>query len=336
MGIIELWLELLICLVVIGYAGYDLSRYGDIIAEKTGISSTWIGLTLLATATSLPELVTGISAVTIADVPNIAVGDVLGSAVFNLLILVLLDALYQRETIYSRAAQGHILSAALGALLIGFAGFSMILDHAGISPSSWHMGLYTPIIILVYLAAMRSIHRYEQRTLDQYTEVSAERYPEITLREAIAGYLIAAIVIIISGSLLPFIATGISSAMGWGQSFVGSLLVAAVTSAPEVIVTISALRLGAIDMAIANLLGSNLFDILVLAIDDLFYTKGPLLASVDSNHIITVFTAVMMSLLVIIGLVFRPQRWAVLKLTWISLSLLLLYILNGWIQFQHG
>ena len=68
--------------------------------------------------------------------------------------------------------------------------------------------------------------------------------------------------------------------MGWGQSFVGTLLVAAVTSAPEVAVTISALRIGAIDMAIANLLGSNLFDILILAIDDLFYTKGPLLANV--------------------------------------------------------
>jgi len=101
-------------------------------------------------------------------------------------------------------------------------------------------------------------------------------------------------------------------------------------------VTIAALKLGAIDMAIANLLGSNLFDILILAVDDLFYVKGPLLANVNSNHTITAFTAVMMSLLVIIGLIFRPQRRSVLKLTWISLSLLLLYILNGWIQFQHG
>jgi len=66
--------------------------------------------------------------------------------------------------------------------------------------------------------------------------------------------------------------------MGWGQSFVGTLLVAGVTSAPEAAVTISALRIGALDMAIANLLGSNLFDIVILAVDDLFYTEGPLLA----------------------------------------------------------
>jgi cation:H+ antiporter len=121
-------------------------------------------------------LVTGVSAVTVADTPNIAIGDVLGSTVFNLailvilVILVILDALYQRETLYSRAAQGHILSASLGALLIAFAGFSLLLDHAGMSPTLGHVGLYTPLIVLVYITAMRSIHRYEQRTLDAYTE----------------------------------------------------------------------------------------------------------------------------------------------------------------------
>ena len=331
-----LWLQLLLCLAVIGFAGYYLSRYGDMIAEKTGMSATWVGLILLATTTSLPELVTGISAVTIANAPNIAVGDVLGSTVFNLAILVILDALYKRETIYSRAAQGHILSAALGALLIALAGFSLLLDHAGVSPALWHVGLYSPFIVLVYIAAMRSIHRYEQRTLNDYTEASTERYPQVTLRQAITGYSLAAAAVIAAGSWLPFVAADIAELMGWGQSFVGTLLVAAVTSAPEVAVTISALRIGAIDMAIANLLGSNIFNILILAVDDLFYTKGPLLASVDNSHALTAFTAVMMSLLVIVGFIFRPQRRAVLKLTWISLGLFLLFILNTWIQFQHG
>lgn len=336
MNITELWVSFFLCFVIITFAGYDLSRYGDILAEKTGISSSWIGLTLLATATSLPELATGISAVTVVNAPNIAVGDVLGSTVFNLLILVLLDALYQRETIYSRAAQGHILSAALGALLIGFTGFSLILDHAGMRPTWGHIGLYTPIIILVYLAAMRSIHRYEKSTLDKYTETSAERYPEVSLQKAMVGYLIAATFVITAGYFLPFTAAGIASMMGWDQSFVGSLFVAAATSAPEAVVTIAALKLGAINMAIANLLGSNLFDILVLAVDDIFYVKGSLLAHVALSHTITAFTAVMMSLLVIIGFIFKPQRKAVFKLTWISLSLLLLYVLNGWVQFHHG
>lgn len=331
-----LWLQLLICLAVIAYAGYFLSRHGDIIADKSGISASWIGLILLSTATSLPELVTGISAVSFAGAPDIAVGDVLGSTVFNLAILVLLDVLHKRETLYSRAAQGHILSASLGTLLIAFAGFSILLDHAGMSPGFGHVGLYSPFILLVYLVAMRAVYGYERRTLAEYTEESAERYPDMTLHKAIRGYLWAALAVVAAGSWLPFVAKDISDMMGWGQSFVGTLLVAAVTSAPEAAVTFSALRIGALDMAIANLLGSNLFDIIILAIDDLFYTRGPLLAHVDTSHALTAFTAVMMSALATVGFIFRPQGRAVLGLTWVSLGLLMLYVLNSWILFGHA
>jgi len=331
-----IWLELLFCLAVIGYAGYFLSRYGDIIAEKTGMSASWIGLILLSTATSLPELATGISSVSFADAPNIAVGDVLGSMVFNLVILVMLDALYKRETLYSRAAQGHILSASLGSILIAFAGFSLLLDQAGMSPALGHVGFYSPFIVLVYLVAMRAVYSYEHRTLSEYTEVSAERYSDVTLRSAVKGYALAAGAVVIAGSWLPFIAKDIAESMGWGRSFVGTLLVAGVTSAPEVAVTFSAMRIGALDMAIANLLGSNLFDIIILAVDDLFYTKGPLLANVDASHALTAFTAVMMSSLVAVGLTFRPQGKAVLGLTWVSLGLFMLYVLNSWILFEHA
>lgn len=331
-----LWLQLLICLVVIGYAGYFLSRYGDIIAEKSGISATWVGLILLSTATSLPELVTGISSVSFANTPDIAVGDVLGSTVFNLAILVLLDALYKRETLYSRAAQGHILSASLGTLMIAFAGFSLLMDQVGMIPMLGHVGFYSPFILLVYLVAMRAVYSYEHRTVAEYTEVSVERYPDVTLRSAIKGYAWAALAVVAAGSWLPFVAKDISDLMGWGQSFVGTLLVAAVTSAPEAAVTISALRIGALDMAIANLLGSNLFDILILALDDLFYMRGSLLAHVDASHALTVFTAVMMSALVSVGFIFRPQGRIVLGLTWVSLGLLMLYVLNSWILFEYA
>jgi len=331
-----LWLQLALCLVVIGVAGWRLSRYGDILAEKTGLSASWVGLLLLATATSLPELVTGISAVTVANAPDIAVGDVLGSTVFNLLILVILDALYRKESLYTRAAQGHILSAALGALLIGFAGFSLLLDQNGLGFALGHVGLYSPLIVLIYLAAMRAVFHYERHTLAEFTEAAAARYPGITLRRAWAGYLAAAAAIVAAGSWLPFVALDLAELMGWGQSFVGTLLVAAITSAPEVAVTLSALRIGAVDMAIANLLGSNLFNIAILAVDDVFYSPGPLLAAVSPSHVMTALTAVMMSALVIVGLIYRPRGRAVLGLSWISIGLFLLYLLNTWFLYQYG
>ena len=80
-----LWIGFIICTAAIVFAGMRLSKYGDIIAEKTGLGRTWIGVVLMASVTSLPELVTGISSVTYAGVPDIAAGDVLGSCVFNML-----------------------------------------------------------------------------------------------------------------------------------------------------------------------------------------------------------------------------------------------------------
>jgi cation:H+ antiporter len=220
--------------------------------------------------------------------------------------------------------------------LIAFAGFSLLLDHAGMSPTLGHVGLYSPFIVLVYLVAMRAVYSYERRTVSEYTEVSADRYPEVTLRSAVKGYALAATAVVIAGSWLPFVAKDISDLMGWGRSFVGTLLVAGVTSAPEAAVTISALRIGALDMAIANLLGSNLFDIVILSIDDFCYTEGPLLAHVDTSHALTAFTAVMMSALAAVGFIFRPQGRIVLGLTGISLGMFLLYVLNTWVLFEHA
>ncbi|WP_324780351.1 sodium:calcium antiporter [Thiobacillus sedimenti] len=331
-----IWISLLVCLAVIGVAGVQLSRYGDIIAEKSGMSRGWVGLVLLATVTSLPELVTGLSSVTIAGVPDIAVGDVMGSCVFNLLIIVVLDVLYRKESVYTRARQGNVLSAGYGIALIGFAGFNLLLYRAGTVPSFGHVGLYTPVILLLYVLAMRSLYRYEQAQISEYVEDRVERHPDVSLQQAVQGYALASVVVVGAGVWLPFIARDLAEAMAWGQSFVGTLFVAAVTSAPEVVVTVAALRMGAVDLAIGNLFGSNLFNIVILALDDLAYLPGPLFAHVSITHATSAFSAMMMSGLAVVGLVLRPQSRVFRTVSWISLLLLVVYLLNALFLYLHG
>jgi cation:H+ antiporter len=334
--LVAIWFSLLACLAVIGVAGVRLSRYGDIIAEKSGLSRGWVGLILLATVTSLPELVTGLSSVTVAQVPDIAVGDILGSCVFNLLIIVLLDFLYRKESVYTRARQGNVLSAGYGIALIGFVGFNLLLYQAGTIPSLGHVGLYTPVILLLYLLAMRSLYRYEQAQVSEYVEDRVELYPDVSLKQAIQGYTLAAIAVMAAGIWLPFIARDLAAAMVWEQSFVGTLFVAAITSAPEVVVTVAALRMGAVDLAIGNLFGSNLFNIAILAIDDLAYLPGPLLADVSLTHATSAFSAMMMGGLAVVGLVLRPASRVFRTVSWISLLLLVIYLLNTWFLYLYG
>lgn len=330
------WLNFLICVAIIGYAGTKLSRYGDVIAEKTGLSGTWVGLVLLATVTSLPELVTGITAVTVAQAPNIAIGDVLGSCVFNLTILVMLDLMHREESIYSRANRGHVLAAGFGVILIGFTGFSLLLGARGLVPALGHIGLYTPIIVLLYAIAMQTVFRHERESVEAFVEQRARRYEHVALRVAVLRYAGAAIAVVGAGIWLPFVGVALARQMGWSNSFVGTLFVAFATSVPEFVVTVAAARMGALDMAIGNLLGSNLFDVLVIAVDDVFYTPGPILAHVSAVHAISAMSALVMTGLAIVGLYYRPRKRIARTVGWVSLALFTVYLLNTYVLYLHG
>ncbi len=329
------WLQFLLCLALITWAGQRLSLYGGIIAEEMGLSFTWVGLILIASVTSLPELATGLSSVAAADSPNIAVGDVLGSCVFNLALIVILDFLLRKESVYTRAHIGHALSAGFGVVLIGFVGSSILLSQADMMWSLGHIGLYTPLILVFYALAIRTLFRYEQAQPLPMTRREIRKHG-ISLSQAKLGYAMAAAIVVIAGTWLPFIGKKIAHMMGWGEDFVGTLLVAMATSLPETVVTVFALRLGAIDMALGNVLGSNLFNVAILALDDLAYRPGPLLSAVSPTHIISALSAMMMSGIAIIGLFYRPQKRVLKSVGWLSLFLLSIYLINSFAIYLHG
>jgi cation:H+ antiporter len=322
--------------VIILIAGPRLSRYGDIIAEKTGLGGNWVGLVMLATATSLPELATGISSVTIAAVPNVAVGNILGACVINLSLILVLDLMHSAEPLLTRAGQGHILSAGFGVILLGFVGFNILVEHSTNAPAVGHVGVTSFFIVALYLIAIRTVYRYESRERREVTETVAERYGELSLARAQQGFVLSAAVVVATGALLPFIADRIAAEMGWHRTFVGTLLVAMVTTLPEMTVSVAALRLGALDMAIGNLLGSNLFNVTILAVDDVFFTAGPLLEHVDPIHAVSAFSAVMMSGIAVVGLLYRAPTRLYRRIGWSSLFLFSLYVLNSFVLFLYG
>ena len=290
-----------------------------------------MGLALLATVTSLPELASGISAVTIIDAPNLAVGNALGACVFNLLFLVVIDALQRRQPIYHQASAAHLLSAAFGVVMLGFVAMSLLMDRR--APAFLHLGLYSPALLALYLLALRSVFSHE-RAMHQPDPDAASLAPSLPREWRRFG--LAALVVLAAGTWLPFLADQLATTMGWSRSFVGTLFMALVTTLPEIVVTLSALRLGALDMAIGNLLGSNLFNVTILAIDDLFYTRGPLLADADSVHASTAIAAVVMTGLVMIGLVMRPQGRVLRVLSWVSVGLMGIYVLNATLVFIYA
>lgn len=326
------WIQFTICLALIGIAGVKLTHYGDAIADKSGLGRTWVGVLMLAAVTSLPELATGISSVTVAGVPDIAVGDILGSCVFNLLILAVLDVINRRESVYREASQGHILSAGFGVILLGVIGLSIILSQPERSTAVGHVGYYSLVLAVLYVIAMRTVFRYEMKRIGDFTEQEPDSYPQMTLRQAVLRYLAAAAVVVAAGVWLPFVGATLAQQMGWSESFVGTLFVAVVTSLPEMVVTIAAVRLGALDMAVGNVLGSNLFNTVIIAVDDLFFRSGPLLSYVDISHVVSAFTAIMMTGVAVVGFFYRPHRIHHV-IGWASITMSVLFLFNAYIQY---
>lgn len=332
---ITVWFQFAASIALIGFAGSSLSRNGDVIADKTGFGGTWVGIVLLSTVTSFPELVTGISAVSLADAPDIAVGTILGSCVFNMVVLVILDYLHRQQSLYETAGQAHILSASFGILLVAVVGFSTILsqENGALMGGFGFVGVYTPIILLIYGISVRVVFLHEQTLMTSGAVERPQDNHTMTLLEASVRYGLAAAVVVGTGIWLPFVGEQLAKTMGWHETFVGTLFIAVVTSVPEMVVTVAALRIGAIDMAVANLFGSNMFNILVIAVDDLFYTKGPILSHVSPLHMLSAFSAIMMTGVAIIGLLYRPKGRIFGIVGWASLLLVTIYLMNSYVLF---
>ena len=327
-------LQFFLCAVVIARAGWILSTSAERIAARTGLSGGWVGLAMLATVTSLPELASGLSAVVVLQAPNLAVGNALGACVFNLLFLAVVDALQRHAPMYQRASDEHLLSAAFGVVMLGLAAIGVLMAED--LPTLLHLGVTSPILIGLYLLALRSVHAQQRRTPVQPRERVEPSLAGRSLSPEVRRFALAALVVLGAGVWLSTLAEQVSQAVGWNRSFVGTLFMAAVTTLPEVAVTLSALRLGALDMAIGNLLGSNLFNVAILAIDDAAYVRHALLADSSPAHAGTAMAGVVMTGLVIIGLVVRPRGRVLRVGSWVSIGMAATYLLAATLVFIQG
>ncbi len=343
LGPLTAWLFFGVCLLAILFSGARLSRYGDAIGARTGLGGVWVGLILLASVTSAPELVTGLSAILVVGEPDLAVGAALGSCVYNLVIIAILDFIYRPGTIYSGIRHSHSLSAGFGVVLLGAAAAAIFIQtHVGplgLGP----IGPFTIAAPLIYLIAMRSVFFFEREEnrvsiAAELAEVSSARakLASLTLPRILLLFGFNALVLIVAATALPVIGEALAVAMGWKETFVGTIFLALVTSVPEVVISIEAVRIGAIDLAIGGILGSNLFDLLILAIEDLAYFDGPLLAAVGDEHILTAIAALTMTGIALVGLCSRPRAKIFRTMGWVSLGLLAVGLLSALVLYLLG
>lgn len=324
------WLQFIASSAILVFAALKLAKYGDIIAVRTKLGGLFIGTLLLAGATSLPEFLTTINSIR-QNVINLAAGNLFGSNMFNILVLALLDIAFRQERILRRSALKHALTGSFAALLVSMAIFFIVAD---IDLKIGWLGVDSLFLMVAYIGGIFLIQA--RNPLAAQTELPKEEVKKLpSLGKALAGFFTATLALVIASPWLVSSSASIAKITGLGTGFVGTFLVAVITSLPEMITTYAAVRIGAIDLAVGNLFGSNMFNMFALGASDLFYLDGRFLNAIDPDFLIAGLLGLILTLFGLIGNIARLER-RIFFLEVDAMILIFIYFGGLWLLFTRG
>jgi len=298
-----MWILFILSAAVVVYAGLKLTVYADLLAEEFGLTRSWVGLLLVGLVTSLPEIVTSMTAATAVAAPDLAVGNIFGSILFNLGIIGLCDLVFRRGGLLRLAGGRHALSAAFNILLLALVLLG-IMFPAAVEVAGLRFGFGSLVVIVTCVGAFIVLYRFDLLEVPEALSVAGRR------RRVLMRFGLAAGGVLVGGFILVNAAEALARTMGLSDTFFGALFLAFVTSLPELTVSVTALRIKSYDLLLANIMGSNMFNVLVIALCDLAYTPAAfrLPGNLSWGHAFTGLMGIVATCIVIIVLVYRPAR----------------------------
>ena len=330
-----LFVEMACAGLVVILAATRLTKLADRFAEEWGLGKAFVGMLLLATVTSLPEVVTGATAGAIGAV-DMAYGAIYGSCSCNIVIIVIMNmAIKSGGSVLQNARPTQTLSSSFGIVMITLS----LLSFATVQKLAGHPSLQQAVeigtmlgIVATYVWCMSLIHRFEGRDIAPGTNAQPTRR---------SWGLIGRILLISAATVAGawwLTQTGDALAehpiemLGrpLGKTVVGVCFLAAATSLPEIATSLTAVRINNLDMALGNVFGSNMFNILVLPVVKIVtLTNGKPLMTFGEHfspniNFLTGLLPVLLTAIAVAGITYRTQR-RVFRLGFDSFVLLLVY-----------
>jgi cation:H+ antiporter len=330
MGLWQAIVVFLVSAAVLVWAGSSLAGYADQIAERMRMSRLFVGTLMLAFATSLPELVTDITAAR-AGAPDLAAGDLFGSSMANMAILAIIDLLYRGE-VWPSVELGHARVAAVGIALTAMAALSIF---TGSTLSIGWVGLVPILIVVLYVVSIAWFRRMpflarpgveQPRIPLQKPTGWSEKAAQVSLGGLWVRFGVSAFLIFLTAPIATLSVKAIAESTGIAQTFLGAALLAVTTSLPELIASIASVRIGAYDMAVGNLFGSNIANMSVLFFADIAYTQGPMLAAVSQSQIVAALGAILLMAIAVAAIVGESEKTRFRRLEPDAIVLLLTYV----------
>ncbi|NVK72834.1 MAG: calcium/sodium antiporter [Oceanospirillaceae bacterium] len=239
---------LIVGLVLLVLSSDKFIEHSALVAEKMNVNPMIIGITLVAFGTSAPEMV--VSAIAALDnAPEIAVGNVLGSNIANIALVLGVTLLFSAIPIASGLSTKEVPLVIAITLLAGF----LMYDQT--------LGVWDGIILIIAFIIILTVLLKGSKDLENDLKADLPEDDGASIQKSLIISLVGLAVLIGSSKLLVWGAIGIATALGVSELVIGLTIVAVGTSLPELAASVSSVRKGHHDIAIGNILGSNIFNL---------------------------------------------------------------------------
>lgn len=296
------WIEFVTCSALLTFFAYHLCREGVVLSKKTRIAEGIIGIVFLAIATSFPEIVTAGVSVFFLDKIGLGYGDIIGSVIINLMILIGLDYYVGRGRILLKISGINRFTGSfiLFLLLIILGGAALRLSGVAI-PAFGRIGAENLLVIFAYLASLQIIRKKGQEDSSKLNNDTKEKFLPVW-----AKFIIFLAVVMCLGVWMAKIGEKIVARTNLSQTFTGTLLLGFATSLPEIIVSFAALSAGSANMAVGNILGSNLFDVCIIPFLDML-TKRPILGLLTTGQVLATAIVFILSMVLVSSFLLKKE-----------------------------
>ncbi len=241
------------------------SKYVDLLDKKTSLSGAFIGGVMLSAVTSLPEVFTSLSSALLLDSPGLSIGNILGSNLFNLCVLATL-VLFSTTGFYkAKIASSHVkvalyvfaIYAVMLGNMIGWLGFSL-----------FSISIASVLIIIIYIFAIRDLADENGDNGEVEEDVEDDG---LSVKQVVFRFILVSIGIITLSILITYVTDEISTALNLGTGLAGALFLGIATSLPELSSSYALFKMKNYNIAIGNIVGSNLFNFTILSMTDIVY-----------------------------------------------------------------
>ncbi len=267
---VGIYAALAVCVV---FFSIKLANYVDLIDKKTDLSGAFIGGVILAAVTSLPELFTSISAVLFVKQPDLVMGNILGSNLFNMCIfggaaLIAAKSLC-RSTIGSSHFKTTVITFIMFSIMLLPVVFKKDYTVAGIS-------VYSIILLVLYACSIKFM-------AGDSAESEGEDNSDLTLKQIIIRFVIMAVLLVVASIFITIAADHLSEEFNLGKTVGGALFLGVATSLPELTSSIALIRKGNFNACAGNVMGSGVFNFCIISVADILYRGGSVYISKDKS-----------------------------------------------------